>query len=128
MSSAAGVHVATVVPTSFAVVYLAVVVFEIAALWRVFAKAGRPGWGAIIPIYNLYLLCKVAGKPGWWTILFFIPLVNIVAFILVWHGVSTSFGHGDGFTVGLVFLGLIFVPILGFGQSQYRGLGTSYPA
>lgn len=118
-SAAAGVGV---------VIYLAVIVFEIAALWRVLAKAGRPGWGAIIPIYNIYLLCKVAGKPGWWTILFFIPLVNIVFAILVWHGVSSRFGHGGGFTAGLVILGFIFVPILGFGSSQYRGDATFHPA
>jgi hypothetical protein len=103
------------------IIYLAVVVFEIAALWKVFTKAGQPGWGAIIPIYNTYLLCKIGGKPGWWVILFFIPLVNIVIFILLYHAVSKSFGHGGGFTVGLVLLSFIFVPILGFGSSQYRG-------
>ena len=105
------------------IIYLAIVVLEIAAMWKVFAKAGQPGWGAIIPIYNIYLLCKVGGKPGWWTILFLIPIVNIVLAILVWHGVSTNFGHGAGFTVGLILLGLIFVPVLGFGSSAYRGPG-----
>lgn len=109
------------------VVYLlAVLVFEV-AFWRVLSKAGRPGWGAIIPIYTAYLLCKVAGKPGWWTILLFVPFVNIVLTVLVWHGVSRGFGHGAGFTVGLVLLPFLFVPILGFGQSQYRGPAPSYP-
>lgn len=103
------------------IVYLAVIIFEIAALWKVFTKAGQPGWGAIIPIYNTYLLCKVAGKPGWWTILFFIPFVNIVMAVIVWHEISKAFGHGAGFTVGLVLLSFIFVPILGFGSDQYRG-------
>jgi hypothetical protein len=103
------------------VVYLAVVVLLIAALWRVFTKAGRPGWGAIIPIYNAYLLCKIAGKPGWWLLLFFIPIVNIVFVILVYHGISKAFGHGGGFTVGLLLLSFIFIPILGFGSSEYQG-------
>jgi hypothetical protein len=103
------------------VIYLIVVIFELAALWKVYAKAGQPGWGAIIPIYNAYLLCKIANRPGWWVILLIIPIVNIVIAIIVWHEVSKAFGHGGGFTVGLILLSFIYVPILGFGASQYRG-------
>jgi hypothetical protein len=103
------------------IVYLVVIVFEIAAMWRVFTKAGQPGWGAIIPIYNIYLLCKIAGKAGWWVILFIIPVVNLIAAIIVYHSISKAFGKGTGFTVGLVLLGFIFIPILGFGSAQYRG-------
>ena len=106
-----------------AIIYLAIIVFEIAAMWKVFTKAGQPGWGAIIPIYNAYLLCKIAGKPGWWVVLFLIPIVNIIFAIMIWHGVSVNFGHGGGFTVGLVLLAFIFIPILGFGDSTYRGIG-----
>jgi hypothetical protein len=51
-------------------VSLTLALFVIVAMWKVFTKAGQPGWGAIIPIYNVYLLCKIAGKPGWWVILF----------------------------------------------------------
>jgi hypothetical protein len=103
------------------VIYLIIVVFEIAAVWKVFVKAGKPGWGAIIPIYNSYLLCKIANRPGWWVILMFIPIVNIVIAIIVLHDLSKGFGHGAGFTVGLILLSFIFFPILGFGASQYRG-------
>jgi hypothetical protein len=103
------------------IVYIVIVIFELAAMWRVFTKAGRYGWGAIIPIYNIYLLCKIAGRPGWWTVLFFIPIVNLVMAIIVWHGISRAFGHGAGFTVGLILLPFIFIPILGFGDSQYGG-------
>lgn len=81
-----------------------------------------------MPVSSLSLLCKVAGKSGWWTILPVIPFVNLVFSVLVWHGVPKAFGHGDGLTVGLVLLGVIFVPILGFGQSQYRAPAPSYPA
>lgn len=100
-------------------IYLVVVVFEIASMWRLFTKAGRPGWGAIIPFYNIYLLCKIAGKPGWWLVLFLVPLVNVVMSILVWHGVSKSFGKSGAFTVGLVLLAFIFIPILAWGDARY---------
>jgi hypothetical protein len=101
-----------------------IALIEIIGLWRVFSKAGRPGWGAIIPIYNSVLLCNIAGLSGWLVILFFIPLVNIVIAIIVLHGVSKAFGHGFGFTLGLLFLGFIFVPVLGFGRSKYQTTTT----
>ncbi len=103
------------------VVYLVFVIFEIGALWRVFTKAGKPGWGSIIPLYNIYLLCKVAQHSGWWFLLFLVPIVNVIVFIVVWYGVARAFGHGVGFTAGLVLLSPIFLPILGYGSSKYRG-------
>jgi hypothetical protein len=106
------------------IIVLIVAAVEIAGMWKVFVKAGHPGWGAIIPFYNTYILCKIANRPGWWLILFFIPLVNIVILIMVYYDISKAFGHGAGFTVGLVVLGFIFFPILGFGTSEYRGLSV----
>jgi hypothetical protein len=105
----------------FVLVYVVVVVFLIAAVWKVFTKAGQPGWAAIIPIYNTYTLCKIAGRPGWWLILFFIPFVNFIVGIIVLIDLATAFGKGGGFAVGLILLGIIFIPILGFGSAQYRG-------
>lgn len=104
-----------------ALIYLAIFVLIIAGIWRVFTKAGRPGWGALIPIYNLYLLCGIAGKPGWWVILMFIPIVNLIISILVSLGVAENFGKGAGFGIGLAFLPFIFYPILGFGDATYGG-------
>ena len=89
--------------------------------WVIFTKAGQPGWPALIPIYSTYILLKIVGRPGWWLVLFIIPLVNFVILIIVMNDVSKSFGHGVGFTLGLVFLSLIFVYILAFGSSTYRG-------
>lgn len=103
------------------VVYLAIIVVEVAALWMVFTKAGQPGWASIIPVYNAYVLCKIANRPGWWVILFLVPIVNIIFAILVWNDISRAFGHGGGFTAGIVFLGFIFIPILGFGSSRFGG-------
>ena len=96
-------------------------VVMIAAMWKVFTKAGKPGWASIIPIYNIIVLLSIAGKPAWWIILFLIPLVNFIFLILTYVGLANRFGKGGGFAVGLVLLSPIFVPILGFGGSQYQG-------
>jgi hypothetical protein len=103
------------------VVCLIIAVLMIAALWKVFSKAGQPGWAAIIPIVNTYFLCKVAGRPGWWVILMFIPIVNLIIWIIVSIDVAKNFGKGIGFGIGLALLGFIFYPILGFGSAQYQG-------
>ena len=101
------------------IIYLAVIVLVIAGLWKTFSKAGQPGWAAIIPLYNVYVMLKIAGKPGWWLILFFIPLVNLIMGIIAYHALSTAFGKGVGFTLGLIFFPYIFIPILGFGGAVY---------
>ena len=98
-----------------------IAVFMIAAMWKVFTKAGKPGWAALIPIYNLIVLLQIAGKPVWWVILFFIPIVSLVMVILTYVGIANRFGKGGGFAVGLVFLAPIFFAILGFGSAQYQG-------
>jgi len=99
--------------------YLAVVVFYIVAGWKIFAKAGEPGWGVFVPIYNLYLICKISGRPEWWLILFFIPVVNIVIGLIIAMDVAKAFSKSSGFGIGLWLLSFIFVPILGFGSAQY---------
>jgi uncharacterized membrane protein YhaH (DUF805 family) len=99
---------------------LAMVVVTIAAWWRMFEKAGKPGWAAIVPIYNMVVLCQVAGRPGWWVLLMLIPLVNIIIWIIVSIGVANNFGKGALFGLGLFFIGIIFYPILGFGDAQYQ--------
>ena len=100
---------------------LVVLVIAIAAYWRIFTKAGEAGWKAIIPIYNTIVLLKIVGRPWWWLLLMLIPIVNIVVFIVVMNDLSKSFGHGMGFTLGLIFLSFIFYLILAFGSSQYQG-------
>jgi len=102
------------------VIYLAIIVAIIAGIWKVFTKAGKPGWAAIIPIYNIIVLLQIAGKPVWWILLLFIPLVNLVVVIIVSLAVAKQFGKSDAFGVGLALLGFIFYPILGFGDAQYQ--------
>lgn len=103
------------------VVFLVVWFVTYAPLAGVFAKAGREWWAAFIPFYNIYVLLTTVGRPGWWLVLFFIPVVNIVIFIIVAYDLAKSFGHGAGFTIGLVILTWIFALILWLGGSQYRG-------
>ena len=105
------------------VIYLAIIVLIIASMWTIFSKAGKPGWASIVPIYNLIVLLEIVGKPWWWLLLMLIPIVNIVILIIVWHNLSLSFGKGGGFTVGLILLGIIFLPILAFGDAKYVGPG-----
>jgi hypothetical protein len=99
---------------------LVIIVAVIAGIWKVFVKAGKPGWAAIIPIYNVIVLLQIAGKPVWWIILFLIPLVNIIMAIIVGIAVAKNFGKSGGFGVGLGLLGFIFYPILGFGDAEYQ--------
>ncbi len=103
------------------VMMLAFFVFIIAAVWRMFEKAGKPGWASIVPIYNLVVLLQVAGRPVWWLLLMFIPFVNIIISIIVAIDVAKAFGKGAGFGIGLAFLGIVFYPILGFGNAHYVG-------
>lgn len=100
---------------------LALLVFFIATFWKIFTKAGQPGWACLIPIYNLYILLKIVGRPWWWLILFIIPLVGIVVSIIVSIDVAKSFGKSVAFGIGLILLGFIFYPILAFGKAEYQG-------
>ncbi|HEY2679727.1 MAG TPA: DUF5684 domain-containing protein [Candidatus Udaeobacter sp.] len=105
----------------FWIFWLAFTVLMIVACWKIFTKAGQPGWASIIPIYNWYILCKIVGRPGWWVILLLIPFVNFIIGIILCIDLAKSFGKGVGFGIGLVLLSVIFFPILGFGSAQYQG-------
>jgi hypothetical protein len=87
---------------------LLITVLLIAAMWKVFTKAGQLGWACLIPIYNIYVLCKVVGRPGWWVILMLIPFVNFIIGIILCIDLARCFGNGVGFGLGLAFLGIIF--------------------
>jgi hypothetical protein len=103
------------------IVGLLVALLLIVAMWKVFTKAGQPGWASIIPIYNLYIWCKIVGRPWWWILLMLIPFVNFIVCIILCIDLAKSFGKGVGFGIGLALLGIIFFPILGFGSAQYQG-------
>ena len=101
-------------------IQLALVILSIVALWKLFTKAGKPGWASIVPIYNTCVMLDMASKPMWWVILLFIPVVNIVISVLMLIGLAKNFGRGAGTVVGLIFLPFIFLLILAFGSAEYN--------
>ncbi|UPK71315.1 DUF5684 domain-containing protein [Chitinophaga filiformis] len=105
------------------VFYLAIVVLLIVSGWKVFEKAGKPGWASIIPIYSLIVMLEIVGKPWWYIFMFLIPIYGwFILPIMLTHDLSKSFGKDVGFTIGLLFLGIIFYPILAFSKDiQYIG-------
>ena len=106
-------------------IQLAIVVVVVASLWKIFVKAGHPGWAAIIPIYNIFIMLKIAGRPWWWLLLMFIPIVGLVIAIMVSVDLAKSFGKGVLFGIGLALLAFIFYPILAFGDAEYQGPATA---
>jgi hypothetical protein len=103
-----------------AIIGLLIAVIVIASMWKIFTKAGEPGWAAIIPIYNLIVLLKIAGRPLWWILLLLIPFVNLIVVILVYIDLARKFGKGAGYGIGLALLGPIFLPMLAFSDAQYN--------
>jgi hypothetical protein len=103
----------------FVLIYIGIIVLMISSIWKVFTKANQPGWAAIVPIYNIIIMLEVAKKPTWWVAMYFIPIANFVFMIMTLNGISKNFGKDEGFTVGMVLLGVVFWPILAFGNAQY---------
>lgn len=108
------------------IIVLVIAIFVIAGMWKVFQKAGKPGWAAIIPIYNIIVLLEIAKKPTWWLILYFLGMIPLIGIfislavgVMVGIAVAKNFGKSDGFGIGLGLLGFIFYPILGFGDAKY---------
>jgi len=101
-----------------------VAILSIIALWKIFTKAGKPGWASIIPIYNYVVLFEIIGRPGWWVLLLFIPLVNVVILVIAMLDLAKSYGKSSGFAIGLILLSTIFMLILGFDSSTYKGQGA----
>tara|TARA_Y100000739_G_scaffold102570_1_gene87803 strand:- start:102 stop:449 length:348 start_codon:yes stop_codon:yes gene_type:complete len=102
-------------------IYIGIIILIIISQWKIFTKANKPGWASLIPIYNGLVLLQIIGKPWWWLLLFLIPIVNLVFAIWMTNLLSKSFGKDEGFTIGLILLPIIFLPILGLGSAKYSG-------
>jgi hypothetical protein len=94
--------------------------FLVAGFWRTFEKAGKPGWAALVPIYNMWILVEIIKKPVLWFVMLLIPCVGAVFFILACIELAKCFGKEAGFGVGLGLLGFVFFPLLGLGDAEYR--------
>lgn len=111
---------AGVYATAYAI-SLVIGVICIIGLWKIFVKAGKPGWASIVPFYNYYCLFDITFGNGWMFFLLFVPCVNIVFEIILCFKLAKAFGKGVGFGFGLLFLPPIFLLILGFDSSNYIG-------
>ena len=111
--------------TGGSLIGLALTVLAIIAMWKMFEKAREPGWAAIVPFYNIYVLFKITWGNGWMFLLMLIPIANLVIYIITMVKLAKAFGRSGGFAVGLIFLSIIFYCILGFDQSQYLGVPQS---
>jgi hypothetical protein len=120
-NSEAGAAVAGAFFLVMLLVSLLIAVATIAGMWKTFSKAGEPGWAAIIPIYNVYVMTQIGDNEWWWLLLLLVPIVNLYAQYKIFKGVSEAFGQGLGITLGLFFLPFVFFPILGFGDFEYVG-------
>jgi hypothetical protein len=107
----------------FSLVILAMTALILAAQWKIYVKAGKPGWACLIPFYNIWVLIEIIEKPAWWFLFIFVPILNFLPYIKLAH----KFGRSTAFGLGLIFLSFIFFPILGFGDAAYKPDGAAPP-
>ena len=128
----------------FLVIYMLLVValYVITAigLWKMYVKAGRPGWAAIIPVYNWWVWIEIIERPRWWfwvlvasVLLSWFPIVSMVLgvamfvlYLLACLDMAKRFGQGAGYGIGLWLLPFVFAPILGFGSARFEGGGSGH--
>lgn len=105
----------------FFFVYAAVILIYVVSMWKLYAKAGKPGWASIVPIYNVIVQLEIIGRPIWWILLLFIPFVNIYAAIVLTLDLAKSYGKDTGFGILMLLFPIIMMPVLAFGKSEYVG-------
>jgi hypothetical protein len=105
--------------------YLAIIAFYIFCMWKIFVKAGKPGWAAIVPIYNILIELEITRLPWWFLLLMLVPLANFVILIFIMLSLAKVFGKSTAFGVGLIFLSFIFIPMLAFSKDKYDGSAES---
>jgi len=105
--------------TGMIVLYFGITAFYLMVGWKIFEKAGKPGWGSLIPIFNIILMLEITGRPSGWFVLWF--FFSPIMYIIYCFDLAAAFGKDSGYGVGLWLLGGIFLPILAFGDAQYQG-------
>ena len=114
----------SVINVFLAITFL-IVILIYASMWVIFDKAGKPGWAALIPIYNTIVFFEIIKKPWWWLFLWMIPYIGIIWIIWSYNLLAKKFGKSEAFTLGIIFLSFIFIPILAFGSAKYTDLKDS---
>lgn len=123
--SAGGAAVLAGFGLTFFLFFFGIIIFYTVCNWKIFEKAGKPGWACLVPIYGTIIMLEIVGKPWWYIFMFMIPIYGwFILPIMVTHDLSKSFGKDIGFTLGLLFLAFIFIPILAF-SSDIRYIGPA---
>lgn len=102
--------------------FITISILLIVSLWKIFKKTGRKGFISLIPIYNLYSLTRIIIGNGWLFLVLFIPVINIIFLIYLYYKLAKIFGKNIWFAIGLIFLGIVFIPLLAFDDSVYLGI------
>jgi hypothetical protein len=118
------------------ILVILIVISLIVAFWKVLKKAGRSGWIAIVPFYNLWTLSEIGSQPGWWGLLIIFSygwldskekiiyrlfsLICFVIYVQISQSVARNFKKSSFFGVVLAILPFIGYPILGYGQATYK--------
>lgn len=127
-NSTASISTPTIILLS--ALWLALVVLMVVILWKVYKKTGRPGWAAIVPVYNAWVLFEIVGYPGWWALLSFVPLVNVfpaIMMLVAYYQLAKLFGKSTGFAVCNVIFPIVTMPILAFGKATFQGTPAPAP-
>lgn len=103
----------------FILFYIVIAVLMLVSMWKIFVKAGKAGWASLIPFYNTIVMLEIVGLPIWYILLMFVPIVNVIISVVIMAKMAKVFGKGTGFVLGMLFLPLIFYPILAFDKSEY---------
>ncbi len=104
---------------AYFVFVLVIAVVMLISMWKIYSKAGQPGWAILVPIYNMIVLLNIVRKPVWWILLMLIPFVSFIIVILIYLELAKVYGKSTGFGLGIIFLPIIFLPMLAFGDAQY---------
>ena len=109
-------------PNPFLIIlWIVMTIVLIVANWKIFTKAGKPGWAILIPIYNIIVMMQIIKKPLWWVIILFVPIVDIVFVILIVYNLVIKFGQPGWHVILALFLGIIYYPYLAFSKAEYQG-------
>jgi len=104
------------------IIILLIYAFNVVCMWKVFTKAGKPGWASLIPIYNMVVLLQITELPMWYIALLFIPVGNVIALFMIYIELAHRFGKSTGFGIGLALLSPIFMAILAFSKdAKFQG-------
>jgi len=102
-------------------IYVAIILLMVISFWKIFTKAGKPGWASIIPIYNIIVMLEIVKRPIWWLVLMLIPIVNFVVAIIIWVDLIKAFGKPGWHVILAIFFGFIYFPYLAFSDASYTG-------